>query len=223
MSTVPEKYENSNATNAPHSDAPHSDAPRRARPARSENRKKAGAPMPGVPMPGIPRPGILTHAYRQAPWRLQTQRLMIMLIIAILGASVLWIMLSVTVEAGVAGLEIQSMENEQHKLRRKIASQRTEYAILTSADRMTRQAEAMGFEVIQPENISYIVVPAYTGRKSLLTISPSNQLQESHFLIKPAYTQSLSEWLGGSQAEFPFHNLVESAPIENFPDGETKP
>ncbi len=134
------------------------------------------------------------QSHRQAPWRSQTQRLVIALMIVILGASTLWVMVSVTVEAGAAGLEIQRMEDEQEALQREIANLRTQYAILTSADRMSKEAEKMGFEAVKPENITYMTVPSFTGRQPAI-LAPEASTSEVHPLIKPGYTQSLWEWL----------------------------
>ena len=136
----------------------------------------------------------IMQAHRQAPWRAQTQRLVILLIIAILGISILWVMLSVTVAAGAAGLEIQNLQAQHEELKRHIASQRTQYADLTSAARMTQQAASMGFEPVKPEEIAYIVVPSYAGRQSLLPAHPSTR-HPTRPLLKPAYTQSLWEWM----------------------------
>jgi cell division protein FtsB len=141
------------------------------------------------------KPNRFTQAYRQAPWRIQTQRLIILLITAILGASILWVMVSVTVQAGAAGLEIQQMEGEQEDLQRQIASLNTQYAILTSADRMAKRAQEMGFEQIRPESIHYMVVPQYSGRKPA-NLAPSNAPAiHDRPVIRPGYTQSLWEWL----------------------------
>jgi cell division protein FtsL len=139
-------------------------------------------------------PKRFVQAYRQAPWRIQTQRAALLLIVAVLGASVLWVMLSVTVQAATAGLQIQQMEYQQEDLLRQVAHLRTQYAVLTSANRMLERAKNMGFEPITPENITYVMVPGYVGRQPEIQASPpSNHVQ--HPLIKPGYTQSLWEWL----------------------------
>lgn len=140
------------------------------------------------------KPDPFIQSHRQAPWRGQTQRLVITLVIAILSTSIMWVMLSVTVQAGAAGLEIQYMEEEQEELLRQIANMRTQYAILTSADRMITEAVRMGFEPLKPENITYMVVPSYMGRKSSISVTRSTTSQ-SERLIKPGYTQSLWEWM----------------------------
>lgn len=136
----------------------------------------------------------MVQAYRQAPWRIQTQRGVIILIAAILGASILWIMLSVSVQAAAAGLEIQRLEAEQEDLQRQISHMRTEYANLTSAARMKKLAEEMGFVPLSPENITYMIIPGYNGRQPKISAPPPS-VSVKQPLIKPVYTQSLWEWM----------------------------
>ncbi len=139
-------------------------------------------------------PKRFVQAYRQAPWRIQTQRGVFILVVAILGASILWIMLSVTVQAASAGLEVQKLETEQEDTQRKIANLRTQYANLTSAARMEQRASEMGFEPVTPESITYMIIPGYTGRQSQISAPPPTASVQKR-LIKPIYTQSLWEWL----------------------------
>lgn len=139
-------------------------------------------------------PKRMAQAYRQAPWRIQTQRGVLLFIVAILGASVLWVMVSVTVQAASAGLEIQDLESEQEELRRRITGLKTQYASLTSAAIMEARASEMGFQPITPEDITYVVIPGYRGREPEIQ-APSTGSTMPQPLVKPAYTQSLSEWL----------------------------
>jgi len=139
-------------------------------------------------------PKRMVQAYKQAPWRIQTQRGTLILIAAILGASVLWVMVSVTVQAGTAGLQIQQLEGEKEDLTREIAAIQTNIGVLTSAAQMKQRAEDMGFEPVRPENIIYMVIPGYTGRESEVKAPPPGANIEQP-LVKPAYTQSLWEWL----------------------------
>jgi cell division protein FtsB len=142
----------------------------------------------------VAAPRRLAQAYRQAPWRIQTQRGMMLLIVAILGASVLWVMVSVSVQAAAAGLEIQMLEEEQEKLRREIAALKTEFAILTSAAQMEQRASSLGFRLVTPDEISFVIVPGYTGREPVIQAPPPGTSIQPP-LVVPAYTQSLWEWM----------------------------
>lgn len=139
-------------------------------------------------------PKRLTQAYKQAPWRIATQQGALILIVAILAASILWVMVSVTVQAAAAGLEIQRLERKRETLQRQIAALRTEIASATSTDRVKEKAAALGFEPLDPENITYIVAPGYSGREPLNETSQTVVVKQPR-LIKPDYTQSLWEWL----------------------------
>lgn len=136
----------------------------------------------------------LIQAYRQAPWRIQTQRGVLILIMSILSASILWVMVSVTVQAATAGLEIQALEDEQEDLQREIAGLRTKIAVMTAKAQMEQRAAALGFVSVNSADVTYVVVPGYTGRSPELQASPpSKSVQQP--LIKPVYTQSLWEWM----------------------------
>jgi hypothetical protein len=139
-------------------------------------------------------PNRLVQAYRQAPWRLQTQRGVLLLIVAILGASVLWVMVSVTVQAAAAGLKIQEMEDEQDRLQREIAGLRTQIGMQTSSDQMQKRAEGLGFKPVDPADVTYVVIPGYQGREPEIQAPPPGSSAQQP-LVKPAYTQSLWEWL----------------------------
>lgn len=139
-------------------------------------------------------PRRLVQAYRQAPWRIQTQRGVLLLIVSILGASVLWVMVSVSVQAAAAGVDIQELEAEREKIQRQIAALKTEYAILTSSVQMEQRAAELGFRPVTPADITYVVVPGYRGRQPNIRAQPPGAAIEQP-LVKPAYTQSLWEWL----------------------------
>ncbi len=136
----------------------------------------------------------LNQAYRQTPWRKATRIGLLFLILALLGASILWIMLTVTVQAASAGLEIQAYEAEKEDLQRQIASLRTDIAIQTSSDKMAQRAAELGFRQATPDEITYMTIPGYAGRQPVISAPPPTA-NIKPVLIKPSYTQSLSEWL----------------------------
>ncbi len=137
----------------------------------------------------------LNQAYRQAPWRKATQMGVLFIIVAVLGASILWIMLTVTVQAASAGLEIQDYESTQETLLREIASYRTDIAIQTSAANMEARAKELGFRQANPDEITYMIIPGYSGRLPQVSAPPRSTIAAQPVLIKPSYNQSLSEWL----------------------------
>jgi hypothetical protein len=136
----------------------------------------------------------LNQAYRQAPWRQATQKGVLFLILALLGASVLWIMLTVTIQAGSAGMQIQTYESRQEELIREIASLRSDIATSTSASVMQDRALKLGYHPASSDEITYIIIPGYVGRQTEISAPPPSA-HVTPVLIKPGYTQSLSEWL----------------------------
>lgn len=158
----------------------------------------------------------IKQAYNQAPWRIATQRGVLFLIIAILASSILWIMVNVTIQAAAAGLEIQQLEEKREALQRQIASRRTDIARQTTSAVMKERALKLGFEPIDPENVTYIVVPGYKGRQPIIQALPSSQADQPP-IIKPVYTQSLSEWILQGIME-----LGES-PVQLLPPGRANP
>jgi cell division protein FtsB len=139
-------------------------------------------------------PKRLVQAYRQAPWRIQTQRGVLFLIVAVLGASILWVLVSVTVQAASAGLEIQVLETKQEELQRQIAELRTNIAIQTAQERMEQRAGDLGFAPTNPGDITYVVAPGYSGRQPDIQASPPGYKPLGP-VIKPVYSQTLWDWL----------------------------
>ncbi len=136
----------------------------------------------------------LKQAYKQAPWRLHTQKGVLFLIAAILGASILWIMVTVSVEASSAGLEIQYLNSLRDEYERGNASKVTEIAKLSSAARLAERAKELGFVHATSAQISYVYVDGYTGRTAKVSAQPPGA-DLPPVLIRPEYTVSLSEWL----------------------------
>jgi uncharacterized membrane protein YciS (DUF1049 family) len=136
----------------------------------------------------------LTQAYAQAPWRLRTQKGALFLIGVFLVGCVIWVMLTISVEASEAGLEIQVMTADEQILMREIANLRTTVAEKTSSVHMEKRAAEMGYRPATLEDVTYITVPGYVGRQTIISAPPPGS-DLPPLLLKTAYTQSLSEWL----------------------------
>ncbi len=136
----------------------------------------------------------LTQAYKQAPWRLRTQKGALFLVGVVLVACVIWIMESISIQAADAGMQIQVMTDQQLSLNREIADLRAQSAAYTATERMEKRAAEMGFHTATREDLSYITVKGYAGRKPQISAPPPGS-DLLPMLIKPIYTQSLSDWL----------------------------
>jgi len=130
--------------------------------------------------------------YRQAPWRVQRQWVVLFLLGIVLTAMVAGAYLYVTSRTALAGREIQILETDIISNQRKNVSAETQLATLTSIDIMEQRAIEMGFEPVAPDAIVYITVPGYTSDPPLELANTKAQLGSS--IILAEYKESLFDW-----------------------------
>jgi len=135
------------------------------------------------------------HAYSQAPWRIQRQWISVFLLIVLGFAMIATLYLMVTSQAAIVGREIQDLRLEIINTGHTNADLQTELARLTSKNEMERQAFALGFRPVEPEEVEYLYVPGYVAPKGTV-LAAAPELQPSTPNIPPEYTQSLLDWLG---------------------------
>ena len=103
----------------------------------------------------------LLRAFREAPWRTQTQAVAVvsisLLIIAILGG----FYLTVASRAATAGRDLQQLEIEKTALVQANGELLAELAALRSVTRLAARAQALGYVAAQPEQIDYLKVAEY--------------------------------------------------------------
>jgi len=137
----------------------------------------------------------IIQAYRQAPWRVQLQWIGALLLVLVVGMLIAGVYLYLSAEATAAGTEIRSLELERENLQIRIADLSTQLALVRSAAFMQGRAEAMGFKIAAQEDIVYIPVPGYAGRQVIFLAPPPGNEAVNASIIKPAYKESLWEWL----------------------------
>jgi len=102
--------------------------------------------------------------------------------------------LSISASAYQAGVEVQRYEFRQEELQRQIADMQTQKALVINSTNITKKAKDLGFEIPPQDSVIYLLVPGYTGPQLDIKTSPaSKEIKRS--LIKPAFTQSLWEYL----------------------------
>ncbi len=136
----------------------------------------------------------LVQAYRQAPWRVQLQRLGYFALAIIMVLLVAALYLNISAQAATAGLDFQGLEFQRQSIQRQIADLDATLAQITSEESMLARAGALGFKPISSDQAVYVVVPGYTGRQpaALAPVPDASMLAEP--IIKPSYTQSLWEF-----------------------------
>jgi len=99
------------------------------------------------------------RAFRQAPWRTQTQAVaawsVTLLVIAVVGG----LYLAVASRAATAGRDLQALEARKEELGLENARLRAEVARLRSVTRLADRARALGFTPARREQIEYLAVP----------------------------------------------------------------
>jgi len=137
----------------------------------------------------------IVQAYRQAPWRVQLQWIGALLLVLVVGMLIAGVYLYLTAEATAAGTHIRELELEREDLQIRIADQSTQLAYLRSAAFMQGRAEVLGYKNARQEDIVYIPVPGYSGRQVVFLAPPPGNESVDASIIKPAYKESLWEWL----------------------------
>ncbi len=137
----------------------------------------------------------IVQAYRQAPWRVQLQWIGAFLLVLVVGMLIAGVYLYVSAQATAAGTRIQQLELRREFLTIRIADLRTQYAHHNSSWVMRARAEALGFRPAHQEDIEYMPVPGYVGREVIFLAPPPSPPARKTSLLKPAYQQSLWEWL----------------------------
>jgi cell division protein FtsL len=135
------------------------------------------------------------QAYKQAPWRTQLQWSGTFLLVLVTVVLIAGLYLSISARAATAGLEIQSLELLKEESSRNMADLRNQLAFLTSEAQMAKRAKDLGFRRKDASAPVYLVIPGYTGRKLALLAPPPGLDMITQPILKPAYTQSLWEWL----------------------------
>ena len=135
----------------------------------------------------------LTHAYRQAPWRVQRQWAGAFLLGVLALAMISALYLDVTAQAAILGREIQTLQSDTTEMQHENADLQTRLASLLSTDNMEARALALGFRPAEAGEIHYLVVPGYVRSNgvSLAVSRPPTSASST----PPEYTQSLLEWV----------------------------
>ncbi len=137
----------------------------------------------------------LIQAYRQAPWRRQLQ------VIGLFSASVVFVALvggvylNVSARAATIGREIQDMQADIQEMQQTNEDLVTQLALLSSARVMEARAREMGFEPVDSEDITYLVVSGYGGRQTATLAPPPGARFQFGPQLPREFTISLLEWM----------------------------
>lgn len=136
-----------------------------------------------------------TQAFKQAPWRVQFQRIGMFLLALVIVSLVASVYLYFSAQIADVGVDIWRMEATRDAAHYDIESLQTELADKTSVEIMEERAKEMGFYRYSPEEVEYMVISGYHGRQPAVIGDPNPGEVVPDAILKPAYTQSLWEWL----------------------------
>jgi hypothetical protein len=101
------------------------------------------------------------RAFKQAPWRKQTQSVAVLAVILLAMAVLGGLYLTVAARAGTAGRDLQTFEQRQDELIRSNDELRAQLAELRSVKRLADRALVLGYTSVAPEAVEYLVVKNY--------------------------------------------------------------
>ena len=137
------------------------------------------------------------RAFRQAPWRTQTQAVaawaIILLIVAVLGG----LYLSVASRAATAGRDLQNLELRKAALLQGNDELRAELARLRSTTYLYDRARALGFYPAQDDQIEYLSINNYPAAVLAppppVAAAPPTQMAA----LGSWFVETLNHWLTG--------------------------
>jgi hypothetical protein len=128
----------------------------------------------------------ISRAFKQAPWRRQTQSIAVLAVVLLLMAILGGFYLTVAARAGTAGRDLQGGEQRKAELIRSNDELRAALAELRSVKRLAERARALGYEPVAPEAIDYLAVKNYP---------PAAPVAAPPALPEVAAPATLGEWL----------------------------
>ncbi len=137
----------------------------------------------------------ITQAYSQAPWRKQLMFIGLFLLIVVFVALVAGIYLDVTARAATVGREIQLMQSEIEDLKMDNADLMTKLAALNSTQVMQERARKLGFEPIERDQVTFVVVPGYVPPQQPRLAPPPGPVKAVAASLPAEFTESLFDWI----------------------------
>lgn len=103
----------------------------------------------------------LLRAFKQAPWRSQTQAVAMLSITLLVAAVVGGLYLRVAARAANAGRDLQALEARKTELLQSNDELQSQLAQLRSIDRLAARAVALGFQPATSDQLDYIRVDSF--------------------------------------------------------------
>jgi cell division protein FtsL len=135
------------------------------------------------------------QTYTQAPWRKQLQIIGLFSLALVFIALIAGIYLNVSAQAATVGREIQKDQKEIDEINQEIEDLQSRLAILLSDSEMEKRARDLGFEPIDTDQVTYLMVRGYVERQPIVLAPYSGRTVVSAPVVPPEYTESFFTWI----------------------------
>ena len=140
----------------------------------------------------------IIQAYRNTPWRRQTQMLSRLAAMGVVIAFVLLVYIWMTSQAGTYGLHVDEYQRTALAAEQNIEDKRAYLADITSNKALLERAEELGYIPADPNRVRFMEVEGYYSDPPLQLAPPPSavhqQVEEENGL-PTEYTTSLIEWI----------------------------
>lgn len=138
----------------------------------------------------------ILQAYRNTPWRRQTQILGLFAAFGVVAALVMIVYIWVTSQAGAYGLQVQEAQATQQALAQSIEDKQARLADITRNEVLATRAAEAGYEPVDPNRVRYLEVEGYYGQPPLQLAPPPEAIHQysPDPGLPPEYTTSLFDW-----------------------------
>ncbi|MBE9523534.1 MAG: hypothetical protein IMY76_00450 [Chloroflexi bacterium] len=137
----------------------------------------------------------LAQAYRQAPWRKQTQEIGVYLVFLVVFLLIASVYVNITARTAADGRQIQQNHAAIERLEREIADTQSQVAMLESDAVMRQRAKELGFRPATPNDIIHVDVSGYRRREQVDLSYSSQSSTANRVVLSPAFTQSWVDWV----------------------------
>jgi hypothetical protein len=128
----------------------------------------------------------ISRAFRQAPWRAQTQAITTFAVLAVVMAALGGMYLTEASKAATAGRDVQSLQLQKAQLTLEVDRLEAQIAEAKSLPRLEARARELSYVPARPEQMEFLVVKGYPGL-SRPAVTPAEAV--------PAYDETLGAWL----------------------------
>lgn len=130
----------------------------------------------------------ISRAFRQAPWRVQTQVIATLAAAAVVVVALGGMYLAEASRAATAGRDVQTLQVKKAELELQIDRLQAQIAEAKAVARVEARARELGFAPVQKEQMEFLVVAGYPGAP------PPPRAPAAEV---PDYDESLGTWVAG--------------------------